>query len=160
MSLYCNECKAPISSDVYTYSLNKFQRPLCLNHQKKVPVSKANREISKPEPTPEQKALHSALKRRGVPAKLEKWDGHKHIDIAVVSSRVNIEVDGKQHLEKKQALADLKRTFHSFRKGFVTLRIPNELVREKESLEETADYLAAFLNESEDQLDREVEEEY
>jgi hypothetical protein len=37
-----------------------------------------------------------------------------------------------------QALADLKRTFHSFKKGFLTLRTPNLLV--KKHLAETAEY--------------------
>jgi hypothetical protein len=36
------------------------------------------------------------LKKREVPAELEKFDGHKTIDIAVADARVNIEVDGSQ----------------------------------------------------------------
>jgi very-short-patch-repair endonuclease len=104
--------------------------------------------------TKEQLELYNALKKRGAPAKLEKWDGHKHIDIAIPEARVNIEVDGIHHnTSKKQALSDLLRTYYSFRKGYVTLRIPNILVRDKETLEETADFIIDFLNESNEQLD-------
>ena len=62
---------------------------------------------------------------------------------------MNIEVDGSHHnFSDKQALADLKRTFYSFKKGFLTLRIPNSLVKDKNTLEQTADYIDGFLNES------------
>jgi very-short-patch-repair endonuclease len=95
--------------------------------------------------------LYLSLKRRGVPAELEKFDGFKTIDIAVVDARVNIEVDGLMHNSNhKQALADLKRTCYSFQKGYFTLRIPNALIRE--SLEETADYITDFLMENKNRL--------
>jgi very-short-patch-repair endonuclease len=59
----------------------------------------------------------------------------------------NIEVDGVHHnLQHRQALADLKRTYHSFLKGYFTLRIPNTLIHW--SIDETADYIVDFLNES------------
>ena len=82
-----------------------------------------------------------------MPAELEKWDGYKTIDIAVTEAKVNIEVDGKHHnYNHQQALSDLKRTFYSFQKGYLTLRIPNSLV--EWSIEETADYITEFLIES------------
>jgi very-short-patch-repair endonuclease len=99
--------------------------------------------------TKEQLALHGALVERGVPAQLEKWDGHKHIDIAIPDVKINLEVDGEHHnFDKKYALADLKRTFHSFAKGYTTVRIPNSLTRDKRTIEETADYVVALLNHS------------
>lgn len=95
--------------------------------------------------------LYFALKERGVPAELEKYDGFKHIDIAITKAKVNIEVDGGHHnYNNRQALSDLKRTYHSFLKGYLTLRIPNSLVREH--LEETADYLTDFLVENRERL--------
>lgn len=88
--------------------------------------------------------LYLSLKFRGVPAELEKCDGHKTIDIAVVDAKVNIEVDGPQHNYKcEQALSELSRTFYSFQKGYLTLRIPNTLIRK--NLEETADCITEFL---------------
>jgi very-short-patch-repair endonuclease len=97
--------------------------------------------------TDESIALFFALTQRGVPAKLEKNDGFKTIDIAVPDAKVNIEVDGVQHnLSSYQALSDLKRTLHSYKKGYSTLRIPNSLVKTK--LEDTADLITEFLIES------------
>ena len=60
--------------------------------------------------TPEAKLLFLELKRLGISAELEKFDGYKTIDIAITSAMVNIEVDGGQHNSNpNQALADLKR---------------------------------------------------
>lgn len=72
--------------------------------------------------------MYFALKDRGVPPELEKSDGFKSINIAVPHAKVNIEVDGMQHsYNGKQALSDLHRPLHSFKKGYSTLRIPNTL---------------------------------
>ncbi|MBI1225476.1 MAG: hypothetical protein GC192_09600 [Bacteroidetes bacterium] len=113
---------------------------MCRNHQnwiRSLPQSTTDDAI----------ALYFALKIRGVPAELEKFDGFKHIDIAIPEVRVNLEIDGGHHVfNSHQALADLKRTFHSFRRGFLTLRIPNALVREH--LDEAADYIVGFLMEN------------
>lgn len=84
------------------------------------------------QPTPQARKLHDALKRRGIPAELEKWEGHKHIDIAIPSARINIEVDGQHHnFNDEQAFSDLQRTFFSFEKGYYTLRIPNSLIENR-----------------------------
>jgi len=97
--------------------------------------------------TEEAIELYFALKRRNVPAELEKVDGFKSIDIAVPHAKVNIEVDGGHHsYNSEQAFTDLKRTLYSFRKGYYTLRVPNSLVRN--NLEETADLITEFLIES------------
>ena len=108
--VYCNKCKKAVSEKEYEFSQTNFFKPLCRNCQ----------------PTPEARKLGILLKKAGWRIEFEKFDGYKSIDIAIVEARVNIEVDGSQHnLDEKQALADLKRTFYSFKKGFVTLRIPN-----------------------------------
>ena len=97
------------------------------------------------ETTKETIDLYFSLKERGVPAELEKNDGFKTIDIAVVDAKVNIEVDGTHHNSSPtQALSDLKRTYYAFKRGYLTLRIPNSLVRN--NLGETADYITSFLN--------------
>lgn len=139
---FCIECANQINQSVYDYSLNNYGHPLCRYHQDWISKIYNNSSV-----TPQAIELYFALKRRGVPAELEKWDGYKTIDIAVTASRVNIEVDGKHHnYNPHQALSDLKRTFFSFQKGYLTLRIPNSLV--EWSIEETADYITGFLNES------------
>lgn len=81
--------------------------------------------------TPENIKLFDTLKEKGIPALIDFWDGHKHIDIAIPKAKINIEVDGIQHnIRSKQALADLKRTYYSFKKGYFTLRLPNSLIKD------------------------------
>jgi len=94
---------------------------------------------TKRKPTIEAEILSEALNKRGVKTVLEQWDGFKHIDIAIKSVKLNIEVDGKHHQAPKQALADLKRVCFSSVKGYETIRIPNALV--KKDLEEIADWI-------------------
>ena len=140
MDRSCIECKSSLQLNVFNYSLENFGAPLCYNHQ----IFIKNKRT-----TPETLKLYFALRILGVPAELEKFDGHKKIDIAVVEAKVNIEVDGLQHRYNPcQALADLKRTYYSFKKGYVTLRIPNTLINW--NVNETAKYIVSFLHESEE----------
>ena len=157
MNYYCLECKKIISYAEYKYSKEKYEKVLCRGCQKESGKEKKKEypKIERPsKPTDEAKKLYNALKRKGVPVELEKFDGYKHIDIAVVAAKINIEVDGGQHHNPKQALADLKRTYHSFKKGYFTLRIPNSLV--KEHLNETADCIFDMLNKSVEQLEEDT----
>jgi very-short-patch-repair endonuclease len=104
--------------------------------------------------TPEAYSLGDLLRSYGWNVEFEKWDGYKHIDIAITECKVNIEVDGGQHTwNVQQALADLERTYYSFKKGFVTLRIPNVLVHNKETTQLTARFIDKFLRTSEQQLE-------
>ncbi|MEO5591619.1 MAG: DUF559 domain-containing protein [Chitinophagaceae bacterium] len=89
--------------------------------------------------------LYLSLRTRNVPASLEKSDAYKTTDIAVIDAKVNIEVDGPQYNSNPgQALSDLERTYASFKKGYLTLRIPHSLVRK--NLDQTADCITEFLN--------------
>jgi very-short-patch-repair endonuclease len=102
------------------------------------------------QPTPEVKKLGKMLESYGWKVELEKFDGYKHIDIAIPEVKVDIEVDGNQHnWSRRQALADLKRTYYSFKKGYLTLRIPNVLVRDEETAKTTANFIDKFLKEGE-----------
>jgi len=101
--------------------------------------------------TPHSIVLFLELLKRGIRAELEKFDGYKTIDIAIVEAKINIEVDGTHHNHSpEQAIADLRRTYHSFLKGYYTIRIPNSLV--KEHLMETADLVAEMVQESRSEL--------
>lgn len=136
MSNGCIECNTYLDKKVWNYSLDLFGAPLCYHHQDWI------RGIKSPG---EARELYFALRRRGVPAQLEKYDGFKAIDIAIPECRVNIEVGGLQHhYNPRQALDDLQRTYFSFLKGYFTLRIPNSLI--DHDVEETADYIVNFLN--------------
>lgn len=104
--------------------------------------------------TPQARELSELLRQYGWEVELEKWDGHKHIDIAIVECKANIEVDGQQHgYSREQALADLERTYYSFKKGYVTLRIPNVLTKDRYTIETTAKFIDKFLRASAEQLD-------
>lgn len=138
----CIECGKSLTLKVMEYSSENYGVLLCIEHQNWI-------EYISTITTEETIRLYFALKERGVPAQIEKFDGYKHIDIAIPEAKVNIEVDGKHHnYNKNQALSDLKRTYHSFLKGYFTLRIPNSLVYNDDTLEESADYIVQFLNES------------
>lgn len=158
MGYYCNRCNKAISEEVYNYSKEHFSRPLCRDHQSNNQTKKSY--SKKPKPTPEAIRLGELLKNLGHYVEFEKYDGYKHIDIAIVKSKVNIEVDGSHHHGKTQALRDLKRTFYSWNKDFVTLRIPNSLTRDEETLRETAEYIDMFLKKGRTQLEKEIKEEY
>jgi len=134
----CIECDQYIPKEVFDYSSQNFNVPLCRHHQNWI------RNI---ESTQESIDLYFALKIRGVLAELEKCDSYKAVDIAIPEAKVNIEVDGAQHnFNHRQALADLQRTYFSFLKGYVTFRIPKVLVHRY--LDDTADYITEMLNEN------------
>jgi len=145
MKRNCIQCGCYISHEVLEYSLNHFNHPLCINDQKWI------KGMLWDEYTTEQTVdLYLALKAQGVPAEIEKYDGYKHIDIAIPRAKLNIEIDGfHHHLNPNQALRDLKRTYYSFRKGFFTVRIPNSLVENR--LEDAVEYILKFLDECFDQ---------
>ena len=148
MSNFCIECNCRINYDEYKYSTNFLGVPLCRPHQSWIKKMEY-------ETTEETIRLYFALKKREVPAQLEKYDGFKHIDIAVPEAKINIEVDGIHHnFNSTQALRDLKRTYHSFLKGYYTLRIPNSLVRNDSFLDETANFIVKILNENYDNINK------
>lgn len=77
--------------------------------------------------TPEALALKEALEGLGIHVLAEHYDGHKHIDLAIPRARINIEIDGSQHLtDPYQILADLNRSHYSDDLDYRTLHIHNE----------------------------------
>ena len=135
MAALCIECKKGIDEIVYKYSLKNFGVPLCRYHQDRIRNSEA---------TAEAKNLYFALRKKGIPAELQKSDRYKTIDIAIPKFKLNIEVDGSHHNHNaQQALSDLQRDYYSYSKGFLTLRIPNSLVRHY--LAKTVTYIKGFL---------------
>ncbi len=148
----CSSCDDYISKKERDYSIKNHGRPLCRDCQEDYNPLKQKYQKKKGTSTPEAKKLYETLIKMGIPAKLEQWDGYKSIDIAIPEFKINIEVDGMHHsYNKKQALSDLKRTFHSFKKGYTTIRIPNPLI--KEDLYETAKYIKKLIYSSAEQLE-------
>jgi very-short-patch-repair endonuclease len=77
-------------------------------------------------PTRQAEALYNALIKKGIKCEKEKWDGFKHIDIAIPWAKLNIEIDGIQHYtDSRQVIADMSRTHYSQKKGYHTQRFPN-----------------------------------
>lgn len=124
MRYYCNVCKETISERVYHYSMDKFGRALCMTHQK-MPTYQ-NKENKA---TPQAQRLSEALNDLRVQNELEYDDGHKHVDIAIPSARLYIELDGSQHaFNAKQIIADDDRDKGSQKSGWTTKRFPNAYV--------------------------------
>lgn len=81
-------------------------------------------------PTKEASDLKEALEKKGVRVLVEVHDGHKHIDLAIPKAKINVEIDGIQHLtDPNQIVADLSRGYYSHKNGYDTMHIPNEMVR-------------------------------
>ncbi|MBL7893867.1 MAG: DUF559 domain-containing protein [Bacteroidia bacterium] len=140
----CINCESQIDNAVFSYSTQNYGQPLCKSCQ-----NWFKGVIKYTTATDTSITLYFALKKLGVPAILESSDGHKTIDISVPDAKIHIEVDGKHHVHNsKQALSDLKRTFHSLREGFFTLRIPNSLI--EKNLEEAAKLVTDCLIENRD----------
>ena len=160
MGYYCSICKETISDRVYHYSMDKFGKALCINHQKTMGVSPApalhhfcsvcKESVSEQvysystnhfgaalcmahqkTVTPQAIKLSNALKSLDVKHSLEYDDGFKHVDIAIEWAKIYLELDGKQHgFSPKQMCADDDRDKSSLKEGFATKRIPNEWVDE------------------------------
>lgn len=80
-------------------------------------------------PTKEAQDLKLALEQHGVRVYKELNDGYKHIDLAIPKAKINIEIDGIQHLTNpNQIIADLNRGFYSHKNGYDTMHIPNEMI--------------------------------
>lgn len=132
MEFYCIKCKTNITDNEYHFSNDKFGKALCRTHQ----------------PTLEARKLGKKLEQLGNwNVIFEYYDGHKSVDLRLPGPKVDIEVDGLQHsITKQQALSDIKRTYYSYKNdGFITLHIPNILVRDDETIDEAAIFINDFL---------------
>lgn len=126
-----------ISPSGYYGSEKNCEFPLCFKcyNSLRYKISRASK------PT---QALYFLLKEKQIPAQLEESDGYKTIDIVIEDAKLHIEVDGYHHnLKSNQALTDLKRTYHSIKKGIYTLRIPNSLIREQ--MEQASEYVMEII---------------
>ncbi len=85
--------------------------------------------------------LRRLLGERKIKARLEHWDGAKHVDLFIPAAKLNIEVDGSQHfLDAAQILSDLRRDCASCRINAYTFRVPNTII--ERYADELADTLA------------------
>jgi len=115
----CYECGKELSEKQYHFCMYKFGKPACARHQKFLKA------------TPQQKKLYKALQDKGIDCELEKYDGYKSVDLAIPSVKLIIEVDGIHHVKSaKQMDTDIKRTEHSLKKGWHTIRYRNRDIEE------------------------------
>lgn len=93
-------------------------------------------------PTKHAIILYNALDKRGIKSKLEDYDGYKHIDISIYWARLDIEIDGIQHLTNPEQInQDLKRAFHSLNDDMIgTIHVPNIFI--ETHLDKIADAIA------------------
>jgi len=95
-------------------------------------------------PTNHAIMLYEALCNRGVSAKLEHWDGHKHVDIAILDARIYIEIDGINHfISPNQIDRDFKRNHYSDGDDFDTFHVSNQVL--KKYLYKVADALVKVI---------------
>lgn len=95
----------------------------------------------KKEQTEHEKALTKELEKRGVKVIPQFNDSHKHIDLYLPEAKVNIEIDGIQHLiNAKNILSDFGRTYYADKAGYNTIHIQNETL--EKYLEKIADAIA------------------
>lgn len=96
--------------------------------------------------TPQTKALYDALAKRGIESVLEYFDGHKHVDLAILSAGIYIEIDGSHHFtDAKQIQSDFKRGYWSTINNFDTIHISNLII--DKYLDQVADAIAIVVNE-------------
>ncbi|MEI7688565.1 MAG: hypothetical protein WCI91_00040 [Candidatus Nomurabacteria bacterium] len=72
--------------------------------------------------------LRKALQKLGIRVLSEVND--KHIDLSIPSAKINIEIDGSQHLtDAYQIMSDLRRSHFSVLDGYDTIHIPNSEIK-------------------------------
>lgn len=73
--------------------------------------------------------LYKALLDRDIDARFHHSDGHKTVDIAILSARIYIEVDGIQHFtDPEQIMRDFKRSHFSDGDDFSTFYVTNQIL--------------------------------
>jgi very-short-patch-repair endonuclease len=135
MKFDCIKCKESITDEEYHFSYHRFGKALCREHQ----------------PTQAARRLGKKLEQLGDwTVKYEYFDGYKSVDLRIPSAKVDIEVDGLQHVTtKSQALSDLQRTLYSYRyDGIVTLHVPNILTSDDDTTDEAAKLINKFLEDN------------
>jgi very-short-patch-repair endonuclease len=77
-------------------------------------------------PTHYARLLKKYLQKFGARVSEEVWDGHKHVDLSIDTGKLDIEVDGLQHLtDPHRIVADFERSKYSREDGYETIRVHN-----------------------------------
>lgn len=85
--------------------------------------------MDKQEPTKQTIELSKMLIKKGIDNTIHYNDGHKTVDIAILRSKIYIEVDGLQHYTSADQIErDFKRDHYSDDASFHTIHIPNLVI--------------------------------
>ena len=77
-------------------------------------------------PTFYAKKLREYLQKLGLKVDEEVFDGYKHIDLSIDAAKLDIEVDGVQHLtDSQQIITDFNRSKFSREDGYETIHVHN-----------------------------------
>jgi very-short-patch-repair endonuclease len=79
--------------------------------------------------------LKKYLKKLGIKVENEVSDGFKHVDLSMPGARLDIEVDGEQHLtDPDQIMTDYTRAYYSREAGYETIHVHNkDLIEDKDA---------------------------
>ena len=106
------------------------------------------------EPTTYAKLLENLLKKLGLKVNEEVWDGHKHVDLSIPDGKLDIEVDGIQHLtDPNQIVTDFKRSNYSRDDGYETIHIHNIDLNLRKDAEDIAEAIAKVSEKRENDFD-------
>lgn len=138
----CFVCGGNVSYDEYKFCTDRgcfFNKILCYKCQD---IYRKYYEYGTP---PYAMRLQKELKSRGIYSELEKevvaGSIRIHIDLAIPQAGLNLEIDGIQHSSKRQAISDLSRTYYCMEKGYTTIRVPNSVFKDDESISTAADII-------------------
>jgi len=96
-------------------------------------------------PSRQAQMLYEALIAKGIQCEPEYFDGHKHVDIAILKARIFIEVDGLNHfVVAEQIIRDFNRSHFSDGDDFRTFYVTNQIL--DKYLDRVADALIKVIN--------------
>ena len=152
MRLFCATCKKTITKGIFDFSMANYAMPLCMtcqNGKEKKTETRDENISALLRATPEALRLKTGLADIGWKVIHEDKDRHKHVDLAIPEAKIVIEVDGSHHnSNSKQGISDIKRTFHDFvNRDIITLRIPNSVMNDNETIDEVVIVLDNLLKE-------------
>ena len=126
----CVVCDSPVSGKELEDSLKKHAFHVCYKCQRKATQKIDEYKYKINSPTEIQALLYYALLDRNIDAEFEYSDGKKSVDIAILPSKIYIEIDGMYHTHAEQILRDFQREYYSFKNGYLTLHILNKTLQE------------------------------
>jgi hypothetical protein len=96
MDYYCNICKKPISKETFRFSMNKYRKPLCDDHQQQQPSLHTQQKMS-----PHTKTLQSIMKKRKIKEEIQGTPENQDAPRSI-KDWINADMNTWDHLLKKK----------------------------------------------------------